>query len=335
MDVTLSDFEIKKVIGRGSFGKVFLVQQRGCGAVFAMKSLRKDVIIEYDQVESTKLEKDILLQADHPFLVGMSYVFQTEQKVFFVMRFVRGGELFMHLRQVTRFPEDRARFYAIQVAMALGHMHKKNIIYRDLKPENILMDEDGYICLTDFGLAKILENNEKAYSFCGTPDYLAPEILAETGHGFPVDWWSLGILTYEMIVGFPPFYTGTNNNSKMYELIKKKAVYFPDPQRHNIVMSEECKDFITKLLDKSANTRLGTVGGIEAVLAHPWLDQIDAERIIEKTIEAPTKPQLSADPLDVSQFDTVFTGEAAEISMIPQKKQGVIDKNAAQFTGFC
>ena len=247
------------------------------------------------------------------------------------MRFVRGGELFMHLRQVTRFPEDRARFYAIQVAMALGHMHKKNIIYRDLKPENILMDEDGYICLTDFGLAKILENNEKAYSFCGTPDYLAPEILAESGHAFPVDWWSLGILTYEMIVGFPPFYTGTNNNSKMYELIKKKAVYFPDPHRHNIQMSDECKDFITKLLDKSANTRLGTQGGLDAILAHPWLDQIDSERILEKTIEAPTKPQLSSDPLDVSQFDTVFTGEAAEISIIPQKKQAVIEKNANQF----
>ena len=212
-----------------------------------MKSLRKDVIIEYDQVESTRLEKDILLQADHPFLVGMSYVFQTETKIFFVMRFVRGGELFMHLRQVTRFPEDRARFYAIQVAMALGHLHTKNIIYRDLKPENILMDEDGYVCLTDFGLAKVLEGNAQAYSFCGTPDYLAPEILVERGHSFPVDWWALGILTYEMIVGFPPFYTGTQNNSKMYELIKKKAVYFPDPQRHNIAMSENCKNFITRV----------------------------------------------------------------------------------------
>ena len=212
-----------------------------------MKSLRKDVIIEYDQVESTKLEKDILLQADHPFLVGMSYVFQTDQKIFFVMRFVRGGELFMHLRQVTRFPEERARFYAIQVAMALGHLHSKNIIYRDLKPENILMDEDGYICLTDFGLAKVLEGNQMATSFCGTPDYLAPEILKETGHSFPVDWWALGILTYEMIVGFPPFYTGTSNNSKMYELIKKKSVYFPDQKRHNIPMSDNCKDFINKV----------------------------------------------------------------------------------------
>lgn len=244
-NVSLQDFIIKSVIGRGSFGKVFLVQKRDTNMVFAMKSLRKDVIIEYDQVESTRLEKDILLQADHPFLVGMSYVFQTEQKIFFVMRFVRGGELFMHLRQVTRFSEDRARFYAIQVAMALGHLHQKNIIYRDLKPENILMDEDGYICLTDFGLAKVLEDNAQAFSFCGTPDYLAPEILVERGHSFPVDWWALGILTYEMIVGFPPFYTGTQNNSKMYELIKKKAVYFPDQQRHNIAMSDNCKNFIT------------------------------------------------------------------------------------------
>ena len=120
----------------------------------------------------------------------------------------------------------------MQVAMALGHLHDQNIIYRDLKPENILMDHDGYICLTDFGLAKQMDGGAAAFSFCGTPDYLAPEILQETGHTYPVDWWALGILTYEMIVGFPPFYTGNNNNSKMYELIKKKQVYFPDPQRH-------------------------------------------------------------------------------------------------------
>lgn len=157
--VTLADFIIKKVIGRGSFGKVFLVQKKDSGEVFAMKSLRKDVILEYDQVESTKLEKEILLKAEHPFLVGMSYVFQTDTKIFFVMRFVRGGELFMHLRQAQRFSEDRARFYAIQVAMAIGALHDQKIIYRDLKPENILMDEDGYICLTDFGLAKVLEPN--------------------------------------------------------------------------------------------------------------------------------------------------------------------------------
>ena len=210
--VDLKDFQIKSVIGRGSFGKVFLVQKIQDGKVYAMKSLRKDVIIDYDQIESTLLEKKILLEADHPFLVGMEYVFQTDQKIFFVMKFVRGGELFMHLRKARNFTEARAKFYCLTVAIGLGHLHSKKIIYRDLKPENILMDEDGYICLTDFGLAKILDGNEQAYSFCGTPEYLAPEILEEKGHAFPVDWWALGILTYEMIVGFPPFYTGSANN---------------------------------------------------------------------------------------------------------------------------
>lgn len=151
----------------------------------------------------------------------------------------------MHLRKARNFPEKRAKFYAMTVAVALGHLHKKKIIYRDLKPENILMDEDGYICLTDFGLAKILEQNEQAFSFCGTPEYLAPEILEQVGHSFPVDWWALGILTYEMIVGFPPFYTGNStNNTKMYELIKNKPVFFPDAKKHGIHMSAQCKDFI-------------------------------------------------------------------------------------------
>ena len=135
------------------------------------------------------------------------------------MKFVRGGELFMHLRKARNFAEPRAKFYAMTVALALGHLHTKNIIYRDLKPENILMEEDGYICLTDFGLAKILDQNEQAYSFCGTPEYLAPEILEERGHAFPVDWWALGILTYEMIVGFPPFYTGIEDRYLFYHNI--------------------------------------------------------------------------------------------------------------------
>lgn len=196
------------------------------------------------------------------------------------MRFVRGGELFMHLRNAQRFVEDTARFYSIQVCMAIGCLHEKKIIYRDLKPENILMDEDGYICLTDFGLAKVLDGGAQAYSFCGTPDYLAPEILHEKGHSFPVDWWAVGILTYEMIVGFPPFYTGNNNNSKMYELIKKKPVYFPDPERHQIKMSADCQSFISALLQKDPAKRLGTKNGIKEVLAHPWFDVLDKDKIL-------------------------------------------------------
>jgi len=299
-----------------------------------MKSLRKDVILDYDQVESTKLEKEILMQADHPFLVGMHYVFQTEPKIFFVMRFVRGGELFMHLRNATRFPEERAKFYAVQVALAIGHLHKKHIIYRDLKPENILMDEDGYICLTDFGLAKILTDNAQAFSFCGTPEYLAPEILNEKGHTFPVDWWALGILTYEMIVGFPPFYTGNSNNLKMYELIKKKPVYFPDPARHKIKMSDECKDFITKLLEKDPANRLGTKEGIEEIMRHPFLADLKLDQLLSKSIEPPFKPKLSADLFDVSNFDTQFTSEEAINSVIPQQKLDQIRKNMDQFEDF-
>ena len=156
-EVTLNDFTIRKVIGRGSFGKVFLVEKKDTQQIYAMKSLRKDVLIDYDQIENTKLEKEILLRADHPFLVGMDYVFQTDQKIFFVMRFVRGGELFMHLSRVRRFPEEQAKFYAAQIVLAIGHLHTQKIIYRDIKPENILMEEDGYICLADFGLAKMID----------------------------------------------------------------------------------------------------------------------------------------------------------------------------------
>ena len=199
----------------------------------------------------------------------------------------------MHLRKARNFPEQRAKFYAMTVALALGHLHTKNIIYRDLKPENILMEEDGYICLTDFGLAKILDQNEQAYSFCGTPEYLAPEILEERGHAFPVDWWALGILTYEMIVGFPPFYTGSSNQNKMYELIKSKPVFFPDAKKHGIPMSEDCKNFIELCLKKKPAERLGSVTGLDEIIGHPWFADIDINALVKRQIVPPYKPTLS------------------------------------------
>ena len=330
----LKDFKIISVIGKGSFGKVFLVQKIQNKMVYAMKSLRKDVILDYDQIESTLLEKDILMKADHPFLVGMEYVFQTDQKIFFVMKFVRGGELFMHLRKAKQFTEDQAKFYAMTVALALGHLHSQKIIYRDLKPENILMGEDGYICLTDFGLAKILEQNEQAYSFCGTPEYLAPEILTEQGHSFPVDWWALGILTYEMIVGFPPFYTGNSNNNKMYDLIKSKPVFFPDAKKHGIAMSDNCKDFINKCLTKKPDTRIGSKNGVQDVLSHPWFASIDQNALVHKTIQPSFKPKLSKDACDISNFDKMFTSEEAVHSVLPMSAQKKINKVNAKFSGF-
>jgi len=218
--------------------------------------------------------------------------------------------------------------------MALGHLHKQKIIYRDLKPENILMGEDGYICLTDFGLAKILEGNEQAYSFCGTPEYLAPEILEEKGHAFPVDWWALGILTYEMIVGFPPFYTGSPNNQKMYDLIKTKPVFFPDAKKHGIAMSEECKDFISKCLQKNPKDRLGSVSGLEEILSHPWYQSIDQGALLSKSINPEFKPKLSKNALDVSNFDSMFTDDEAVHSVLPQSAVRKIQNASDKFKGF-
>ena len=240
----------------------------------------------------------------------------------------------MHLRKARKFQEKRAKFYSMIVALALGHLHKKKIIYRDLKPENILMEEDGYICLTDFGLAKILEQNEQAFSFCGTPEYLAPEILEEVGHSFPVDWWALGVLTYEMIVGFPPFYTGSANNQKMYDLIKSKPVFFPDAKKHGIPMSDECKDFINRCLSKKPGDRLGTKGDIEEILAHPWFADLDVKMVETREITPEFKPKLSQNILDVQNFDKMFTSEEAEHSVLPLSAQKKIKKASAQFAGF-
>ena len=205
--------------------------------------------------------------------------------------------------------------YALTVALALGHLHSKKIIYRDLKPENILMGEDGYICLTDFGLAKIIEENEVTNSFCGTPEYLAPEILNESGHSFAVDWWALGILTYEMIVGFPPFYTGSSNNNKMYELIKSKPVFFPDAKKHGIAMSKDCKDFITLCLEKDPKKRLGS-GGIEEIINHPWFASINKDDLVAKRIKPEFIPKLTTNQFDVSNFDKMFTDNEAIHSVL-------------------
>lgn len=292
-EVCLEDFSCKKIVGQGSFGKVFLVEKKDTHKLYAMKSLRKDVIMENDQVESTKLEKEILLKADHPFFVKMAYIFQTDQKIYFVMNFVRGGELFTHLQNEKRFTEDRAKFYAAQIISAIGHLHDQKIIYRDIKPENILMGEDGYLNLADFGLAKEMKNRDFTTSFCGTPEYLAPEIIQSKGHHHAVDWWSIGILVYEMIVGFPPFYH--SNQQTMYELIEKYPVRFPDPVKHKIPMSDEVKDLISKLLEKDPKDRIGTEGGHEEISSHPWFEGFDFEKLKKKELDAPLIPKLSDD----------------------------------------
>jgi serum/glucocorticoid-regulated kinase 2 len=193
-DVTLEDFKLIKVLGRGAFGKVMLVEKKDSKEVYALKSLKKEEIILQEQLENTKTEKMILEKISHPFLVGLEYCFQTPEKIFFVMQFMKGGELFQHLRQVRKFDEGRVKFYAAQLALGLGHLHFFDIVYRDLKPENVLLDENGNAALTDFGMAKIVRKNETTQTFCGTPEYLAPEIIQMKGHNKDADWWSFGVL---------------------------------------------------------------------------------------------------------------------------------------------
>ena len=240
-DVSLDDFKIIKVIGRGSFGKVCLVEYKKTKEVFAMKSLRKDVLIEQEQIESTILEKKILSTIDHPLLCSLKFCFQTSDRIYFVMPFLSGGELFQHLRKFRTFDEEKVRFYGAQICLGLDYLHKKGIIYRDLKPENILMDEKGYLMLADFGMAKELKEGEKAMSFCGTPEYLAPEIITGEGHNASADWWSFGILLYEMLCGLPPFYA--ENLERMYDLIRGGALRFP----RKIQLSKDAIDIITKV----------------------------------------------------------------------------------------
>jgi len=326
-NVGVDDFKIIKVIGRGSYGKVCLVQFKQTNELFAMKSLKKDVLLDEDQVESTLLEKNILQSINYPFLVGMVFCFQTEERVYFILPFVRGGELFQLLRKNKYFPEESVKFYAAIIGLALEYLHKSGIVYRDIKPENILLDEDGYLKLIDFGMAKILRDGEETNSFCGTAEYLAPEIITGEGHNMMADWWSYGTLIYEMLFGIPPFFS--QNVEKMYEFITKSELKFPKKFK----VSDDVKDFLTKLLTKNQKERFGAHGGFEEIRKHPFFKNIDFKALEEKKIEAPFKPELE-DSFDVRNFDEEFTSEDLSNSQINEKEMDLIQKNQEKFDEF-
>ena len=325
--VSLEDFQIMKVIGRGSYGKVCLVQYKKTKELYAMKSLKKDVLLDQDQVESTLVEKKILEKLDYPFLVGMVFCFQTEERIYFIMPFVRGGELFQHLRNCRFFPEEKVKFYSAIIGLSLEYLHTHGIVYRDIKPENILIDEDGYLRLVDFGMAKVLQGDEKATSFCGTPEYLAPEIITGEGHNKSADWWSYGILMYEMFFGIPPFFC--DNQEKMYQLITRAELRFPK----KINISDTAKDLLAKLLIKDQDERLGSKSGFNEIKEHPFFKGFDFDALEHRKIEAPFKPELK-DAMDVTNFDEEFTSEEVVTSEIPEKNLELIKRNQDQFEEF-
>lgn len=324
--VTLEDFQILKVIGRGSFGKVMLVRKKNSEGLYAMKSLRKDALLEREQVEHTRTEKMILEHINHPFLNKLEYAFSTPEKIFFVMAFMKGGELFFHLKESRTFAEDRARFYAAQICLALGHLHEQNIVYRDLKPENILMDEEGNVCLTDFGMAKHLDEGAVAQSFCGTPEYLAPEIVAGRGHNKAADWWSYGVLLYEMLVGIPPFYN--QNVQLMYELIQFGDLKFP--QRRPL--SPQAVDIVSRLLDRNPDRRLGA-RSVEDVKTHLFFEGVNWEDVFAKRVPPPFRPPLS-EAASTENFESEFTEEDAVNSLVPEHKARFVEQHQEVFRDF-
>jgi len=325
--VTLNDFKILKVIGRGTFGKVCLVQYKLTKKYYAMKIMRKNVILENGQVTNTLLEKNILQNLNYQFLVGMDFCFQTQERIYFVMNFIRGGELFKHLTNCKFFPEEKAKFYSAIIGLALEYLHTHGIVYRDIKPDNILIDEDGYLKLADFGMSKMLKDQERAFSLCGTPEYFAPEIITQEGHNKAADWWSYGILLYEMLYGVSPFYS--KNTEKMFDLITKSDLKFPK----NIETSEEAKDLIKKLLIKKQDLRLGSEGGFQTIKNHPFFKGFDFKALEEKKMKAPFIPTLRGS-MDVTNFDSKFTSEEVVTSEISPKTLEFIKKNQEQFEDF-
>ena len=325
--VSLNDFKLLKVLGRGTFGKVCLAQYKATKKYYAMKIMKKNIILEHNQVTHTLLEKNILQNLNYQFLVGMDFCFQIQERIYFAMNFIRGGELFSHLYKCKYFPEEKAKFYSAIVGLALEYLHTHGIVYRDIKPDNILIDEDGYLKLADFGMSKMLKDQEKAFSLCGTPEYFAPEIITREGHNKSADWWSYGILLYEMLYGIPPFYS--KNTEKMFELITKAKLKFPQ----KIEVSDDAKDLIKKLLVKNQDLRLGCEGGFEEIKKHSFFKGFDFKALEEKKLEAPFIPTLRGS-IDVTNFDRQYTSEEIVTSEISPKTLEFIKKNQDLFEDF-
>ncbi|CAL9692329.1 unnamed protein product [Knipowitschia caucasica] len=303
-----SDFHFLKVIGKGSFGKVLLARHRTDDQFYAVKVLQKKAILKKKEEKHIMSERNVLLKnVKHPFLVGLHYSFQTADKLYFILDYINGGELFYHLQRERCFLEPRARFYAGEIASALGYLHSLNIVYRDLKPENILLDSQGHIILTDFGLCKEnIEPNGTTSTFCGTPEYLAPEVLHKQPYDRTVDWWCLGAVLYEMLYGLPPFYS--RNTAEMYDNILNKPLQL----KPNI--SNSARHLLEGLLQKDRTKRLGCKDDFLEIKNHMFFSQINWDDLNAKRITPPFNPNVTG-PNDLRHFDPEFTDEPVPSSI--------------------
>ena len=305
------DFEIKSVIGRGSVGKILLAKYIKDGKYYAIKSMRKDQIISEGIADNILVEKNILIKSQCEFILKLSFFFQTPERIYYVTPFIKGGDLYHKLKSEIFFKEDLVRFYTAQIAVALQYLHNLEITYRDLKPENILLDEDGYIKLCDFGSSVIIRGTEKVKNFAGSPEYAAPEIITYSGHNFMCDWWSLGILIYELLYGNTPFFN--MDKTRMYDLINTGAISFPkfiqiegEEKPRNYKVSEDAKNIISKFLEKDPGTRLGRKG-LDEIKKHPFFSGINFDDLNKKKIKPPFRPNFSKEEQDLTNnFDEEY-----------------------------
>jgi serine/threonine protein kinase len=307
--VGLKDFERIRVLGKGAFGKVILAREKKTGEVYAMKILKKTHVVNKRQVEHTMSERYVLGRTKHPFIVGMHYAFQTNEKLIFVLDYCAGGDLYYHISRAGHLPLDRARFYTAELVEALAHLHSRGVVYRDLKPENVMMDMDGHVKLVDFGLSKqgITNPVSGAHSYCGTPEYLAPEVMTEQAfrsYGTAIDWWSLGALLYEMLTGLPPWYN--RDRKKMFAGIRAGELRFPE------TVPPDAQSLLRALLCRNPRQRLGaTQDGVDQIRQHEFFKDIDWKALVKRQIPAPWKPQAEtsqdAEKMSLIYFDKVFT----------------------------
>ncbi|KAI3726927.1 hypothetical protein L1987_66734 [Smallanthus sonchifolius] len=317
------DFEIMRVIGKGSFGKVFQVRRKDINGdgegvigdgIFAMKVMRKDTIIKNNHVDYMKAERDILTKVVHPFIVQLRYSFQTKTKLYLILDFINGGHLFFHLYRQGIFSEDQARVYTTEIVSAVSHLHERGIVHRDLKPENILMDADGHVLLTDFGLAKEIDESSRSNSLCGTTEYMAPEILLSKGHNKNADWWSVGILLYEMLTGKPPF-THSNRKKLQEKIINEKVKLLPR-------LSGEAHSLLKGLLQKDPSLRLGSgPRGADDIKKHKWFRTINWKKLECRELQPKFKPVVSGEDC-TENFDKCWTAMPLDDSPAPTPTAG-------------
>ena len=311
ININLENFEFIKVIGRGNYAKIYLVMYKKTSEVFALKSIRKDQIISENIIYNILNEKEILSNNESEFILNLSFFFQTPERIYFVTPFIKGGDLFNLLKKKRHLTENLIRFYSAQIAIAISEIHESEFIYRDLKPENILIDEEGFIKLCDFGSCTRINLNKKTKDFAGTIYYASPEMIAGIGYDQMTDWWSFGILIYELLTGNVPFIS--HDKTRIFELIEMTEIKFPNEilnennEKELFYPSKEIKDLIEKLLIKDPNKRLGKKNGIEEIKTHSFYRDLNFDLVKKKKLKPLFKPNVSKEKFDISNFDDYFT----------------------------